>query len=170
MPWSETTKMQERMRFVLDAEGELFTMTELCERYGISRMTGHKWLRRFRQDGVGALEDRSRAPLYCPHQTDPEAVGALVEARGEHSLLGRPEADPVACQATAGAKASRRQYRRRHPQTPGSGQGPAPTSPSPASRPAHNRGGLPQPALVGRLQGSVQDSRRGLLLSPHRGR
>jgi hypothetical protein len=29
MPWSETTKMQERMRFVLDAEGELFTMTEL---------------------------------------------------------------------------------------------------------------------------------------------
>jgi transposase len=55
MPWSETTKMRERMKFVVDAEGELFTMTELCERYGISRMTGHKWVRRFRQDGVGAL-------------------------------------------------------------------------------------------------------------------
>jgi hypothetical protein len=37
MPWSETTKMRERMRLVLDAEGDLFTMTELCERYGISR-------------------------------------------------------------------------------------------------------------------------------------
>jgi hypothetical protein len=28
MPWSETTKMWEWMRLVLDAEGELFTMTE----------------------------------------------------------------------------------------------------------------------------------------------
>ena len=51
MPWSETTKMRERMRFVLDAEEDPFTMTELCERYGISRMTGQKWLKRFRQDG-----------------------------------------------------------------------------------------------------------------------
>ena len=73
MPWSETTKMRERMRFVLDAEGELFTMTELCERYGISRMTGHKWLGRFRQDGLGGLEDRCRAPLHCPHLSDPPA-------------------------------------------------------------------------------------------------
>ncbi len=38
MPWSETTKMRERMRFVLDAEKDMFTMTELCERYGISRV------------------------------------------------------------------------------------------------------------------------------------
>jgi transposase len=88
MPWSETTKMRERMRFVLDAEGELFTMTELCERYGISRMTGHKWLRRFRQDGVRALEDRCRAPLHCPHRTDPEVVEALVEARHQHPYWG----------------------------------------------------------------------------------
>jgi putative transposase len=88
MPWSETTKMRERMRFVVDAEGELFTMTELCERYGISRMTGHKWLRRFRQDGVGALENRCRAPLHCPHRTDPEVVEALVEARHQHPNWG----------------------------------------------------------------------------------
>lgn len=32
MAWSETTKMRERMRFVLDVEEELFTMTELCRR------------------------------------------------------------------------------------------------------------------------------------------
>jgi transposase-like protein len=90
MPWSETTKIRERMRFVLDAEGELFTMTELCERYGISRMTGHKWLRRFRQDGGGGLEDRCRAPQHCPHRTDSEVVEALVEARHRPPLLGGP--------------------------------------------------------------------------------
>ena len=33
-------KMRQRMRFVLDAEEELFTMTELCQRYGISRELG----------------------------------------------------------------------------------------------------------------------------------
>jgi transposase-like protein len=68
MPWSETTKMRKRMRFVVDAKGELFAMTELCERYGVSRMTGHKWVRRFRQVGVGGLEDRCRAPVHCPHR------------------------------------------------------------------------------------------------------
>jgi transposase InsO family protein len=88
MPWSETTKMRERMRFVVDAEGDLYTMTELCERYGISRMTGHKWLRRFRQDGVGGLEDRSRAPENCPHRTDAEVVNALVDARHRHPNWG----------------------------------------------------------------------------------
>jgi putative transposase len=76
MPWIETAKMRERMRLVLDAEGDLFTMTELCERYGISRMTGHKWLSRFRRDGVEGLEGRCRA-LLCPHRTDPEVVEAL---------------------------------------------------------------------------------------------
>src|SRR5262249_34010360 len=65
MPWSETTKMQERMRFVLDAQEELFSMTELCGRYGISRVTGHKWLRRFREGGLVAPDhpDRQRCPV-----------------------------------------------------------------------------------------------------------
>jgi putative transposase len=97
MPWSETTKIREGMLFVVDAEGELFTMTELCERYGIRQMTGHKWLKRFRQDGVGGLEDRCRARLHCPHLTDPrphptepEVVDALVEARHQCPTAARP--------------------------------------------------------------------------------
>lgn len=39
MPWSATSPMDERVRFVLDAFSACFTMTELCERYGISRKT-----------------------------------------------------------------------------------------------------------------------------------
>src|SRR6202162_6358095 len=74
--WSETTKMRERMRFVLDAEGELVTMKE------------RKWVRRFREDGVGGLGDRSRAPEHCPHRTDAAVVGALVEARHRHPNWG----------------------------------------------------------------------------------
>lgn len=44
MPWSETTKMRERVRFMGDLERELFSMTELCQRYRISRQTGYKWV------------------------------------------------------------------------------------------------------------------------------
>lgn len=39
MPWSETTAMSERQRFIEDLESSLFTMTELCGQYGISRKT-----------------------------------------------------------------------------------------------------------------------------------
>jgi len=35
MPWSESNRMEERARFVLDALRGHFTMTELCYRYGV---------------------------------------------------------------------------------------------------------------------------------------
>jgi hypothetical protein len=34
MPWRETAPMTERMRFVTDWERDLYSMVELCERYG----------------------------------------------------------------------------------------------------------------------------------------
>ncbi len=88
MPWSETTKMQERMRFVVDAEEELFSMTELCQRYGISRVTGYKWLERFEGEGLEGLKDHSRAPISCPHRTDREVVELLANARRRHPSWG----------------------------------------------------------------------------------
>ena len=42
MPWAQTAPMQERIRFIQDFRSELFTMTELCERFGISRKTGYE--------------------------------------------------------------------------------------------------------------------------------
>ena len=43
MPWTETAPMKERVRFVTDWERGLYSMTELCARYGVSRKTGYKW-------------------------------------------------------------------------------------------------------------------------------
>jgi putative transposase len=62
MPWKETTEVKERMRFVIDFEGRLFSMAELCQRYGVSRKTGYKWIERFDEEGIEGLQDRSRAP------------------------------------------------------------------------------------------------------------
>ena len=61
MPWDETTRMSQRVRFIGDFESCLYTM-QLCERYSISRKTGYKWAERFAKEGVEGLKDRSRAP------------------------------------------------------------------------------------------------------------
>ena len=88
MPWSETTKMRERVRFVGDLERELFSMTELCHRFRISRQTGYKWVNRYFEEGLDGLKDRPRAPKSCPHQTDARVVELLAEARRRHPSWG----------------------------------------------------------------------------------
>ena len=80
--------MDQRVRFIEDCGSGLYSTTELCQRYGISRKTGHKWLKRFHAGGVDGLEDRSRAPHRRPHTMAPETAAAIVEARQRHPLWG----------------------------------------------------------------------------------
>lgn len=88
MPWRQTAPMTERIRFVLAYQDDLYSMTELCERFRISRKTGYKWLARAQEDGIEALHDRSRAPQSCPHRVDPSIEAALLEARRLHPTWG----------------------------------------------------------------------------------
>ena len=88
MAWLETGAVTERRRFVLEHETGLFTVSELCERFGISRPTGYKWLSRYMEGGLEALEDGSRRPHSCPHRTSPEVEGALVQLRQQHADWG----------------------------------------------------------------------------------
>jgi transposase len=46
MPWQETSPVDQRERFIDDHRRGLYSMTELCARYGVSRPTGYKWLAR----------------------------------------------------------------------------------------------------------------------------
>ncbi len=88
MPWAETEPMKERTRFVTDAERGLYSMTELCARYGISRRTGYKWLDRYEAGGPAGLLERSRAPRGCPHRMDASVATAIVEVRRQHPSWG----------------------------------------------------------------------------------
>jgi putative transposase len=63
-------------------------MSELCERFGISRKTGYKWLARFAEEGLPGLADQSRAPRSCPHRTPKTSETALVRAREAHPHWG----------------------------------------------------------------------------------
>src|SRR5574337_159680 len=88
MPWLETAPMEQRERFIEDHRVGLYTMTELCERYGISRKTGYKWTDRFEEEGRRGLVDRSRAPHHCPHRISEEMERLLCEARRQHPRWG----------------------------------------------------------------------------------
>lgn len=64
-----TTPERQRRAFYRDHESGQWSMTELCQRFQISRPTGYKWIERIREEGLEAVEDRSRAPDRHPNQT-----------------------------------------------------------------------------------------------------
>ena len=80
--------MDQRLLFVADFQRRLFTVGELCERYGVSRKTGYKWIDRYREVGPQGLQEHSRRPHSCPHETPPDTVSRLLEARRHHPTWG----------------------------------------------------------------------------------
>ena len=84
MPWLETAPVEQRERFIADVHAGLYSMTELCERYGISRTSGYKWVERAEAGGRSALADRSRAPHHCPHRIPDAIAEVLCAARRQH--------------------------------------------------------------------------------------
>jgi transposase InsO family protein len=69
--------MEEKQRFISLATTGRFTLAELCADFHISRKTGHKWLRRYRTEGFAGLQEHSRRPHGCVHQTA-ESIEQLI--------------------------------------------------------------------------------------------
>ena len=66
MPWRELSVMEQREEFVRLAMLPGANMSELCKRFGISRDTGHRILKRYAAEGQTGLSDRSRRPHTSP--------------------------------------------------------------------------------------------------------
>jgi hypothetical protein len=81
MPWLETDPVTERKKFIIEAQGGLFSHAELCRRHSISRQKGYKWLERYEAEGPDGLLDRSHRPHSCPHATEPHVLEAALELR-----------------------------------------------------------------------------------------
>ena len=88
MPWQEVKPMDEKILFIADHLRETVSFSQLCERYGISRKTGYKWLERYRSVGIEGLEDRSSRPHTFASQI-PYAI------RQEIIALRRQGRDPL---------------------------------------------------------------------------
>jgi transposase InsO family protein len=83
----ELSVVEQRYRAVLEVEAGC-PVIEVAERYGVSRQTLHAWMRRYRQDGLGGLADRSHRPVSCPHQTAAEVEALVCELRRAHPRWG----------------------------------------------------------------------------------
>jgi transposase InsO family protein len=90
MPWKGVTVSEERQRFLEDYRLQWYAVSELADRYGVSRKTAHKWINRAEEWGDNGYHELSRRPHHCPGQTDPAIVRELVELR-----KARPKRGPA---------------------------------------------------------------------------
>ena len=88
MPWEECRAMSKKMEFVALAAEPGAKLAPLCRQFGISRQTGYKWLKRFREGGFAALEEQSRRPKSSPLSFGEELVMAVLETRDAHPTWG----------------------------------------------------------------------------------
>src|SRR3974390_2410514 len=88
MPWRGSSVMEEKLRFVFAYERDEESMSDLCQRFGISRETGYVWLRRYRQYGAEGLVELNRAPRRHPNQTSTAIEEAVLDLRQAHMRWG----------------------------------------------------------------------------------
>jgi len=80
----DTSIEEQRWRFVRAFESGLWAMSELCDRFAITRPTGYKWLARWRAEGDAGLADRSCVPQHCPQRTATAVIDRLVAVRAQY--------------------------------------------------------------------------------------
>jgi transposase len=88
MPWKGVTVSEQRQRFLEDYQLNYYTVTDLEERFGVSRKTANKWIQRYEQYGQQGYHELTRRPHRCPGQTDAAIVEGLVALRRAHSRWG----------------------------------------------------------------------------------
>jgi transposase InsO family protein len=135
MPWKGVTVNETRQRFLEDYRLSYYSVSDLADRFGISRRTAHKWIRRFEEFGQNGFHELSRRPYNSPSQTAPAIVEQLLTLRKSHPSWGarklldllhrRDPAQDLPAPSTVarilareGLARSRRRFRRAHPGCP----------------------------------------------------
>ena len=88
MAW-ELKKVEDQRKELVNAyfEGSI-TMKDLCNRFGISRKTAYKWVKRYTVSGLEGLKDQSKAP-HSPHRLfDEEAINLAIHLKLQHRTWG----------------------------------------------------------------------------------
>jgi len=88
MPWKEWSLMLVRREFVELAIQPEANVKQLCGRFGISRKTGYKWLKRYREAKELGLRDRSRRPRQSPQRSSVEVEAKVLALRDANSAWG----------------------------------------------------------------------------------
>ena len=81
---AQTGSLHPRLAWMMHYE-ETKSAQAVCRRFGISRKTFYKWLKRYRQTGgdSASLEDRSRRPHRFPRATPESKIIILKQAKAQ---------------------------------------------------------------------------------------
>ena len=88
MPWIEVRPMDAKVLFISDWIRGHTGFSELCEKHGISRKTGYKWVGRYRDTGIDGLQDKSRRPGHSPNQVPYTIQKEILAVRKKHKSWG----------------------------------------------------------------------------------
>jgi transposase InsO family protein len=88
MPWKQVSMMDQRREFVSLALCGGVSVSDLSRRFGISRDTAHRLLRRYAAAGEAGLCDRSQRPLASPSRTPAAMEERVLGLRAEHPAWG----------------------------------------------------------------------------------
>jgi transposase InsO family protein len=112
-------------------------VAHVAKAMGISRQCAHRWVKRFDDEGLRGLEDRSSRPLSSPRQTSPRREARVLQAREQlrcgpailasrtgvpertvsrilrrHGVPRLPECDPMTGEVIRASRATTRRYER----------------------------------------------------------
>jgi transposase InsO family protein len=88
MPFKPISVMEEKLEFVRLASSRTVKFSTLCKRYGISRPTGYKWLKRYNMKGRSGLIEFSRRPENIPRFTSEKTVKTIATLRESEPSWG----------------------------------------------------------------------------------
>jgi len=81
--------VDQRVRFIAAVqEDPKGNFRRICERFGVSRAKGYKWLRRYNEHGPAGLEDLRPVAHSIPHRTADAVVDRVVAMRKAHPFDG----------------------------------------------------------------------------------
>lgn len=76
--------VEQRYQAVLEVLNDGVPIVEVAARFGVTRQSVHRSLKRYAAHGLAGLVDGSTAPGSCPHRMPPEVEARIVEMRVEH--------------------------------------------------------------------------------------
>lgn len=88
MSWKETDVMKEKEKFIDAVIKAEKPFKYICEDFGISEKTGHKWKNRFYEEGKFGLYEKSREAENHPNALPEDTVIAIIQLKTAHPYWG----------------------------------------------------------------------------------
>ncbi len=88
MSWATRSQELLRIEFILLAIQPHIVFSTLCEEFSISRTTGYKWLKRYREFGIAGLRNRSHRPKHNPNAIPGHIVTEIIRLRQQYPYWG----------------------------------------------------------------------------------